>query len=355
MMRQTLAFAVVLSPALAQTTVVIPCDRDNVLIEDPAGALRAAASLGVHVGVTGQLNNRRRRGILHFDVAAIVPAGARVTSAVLTLTTSQSSLGSPPVTVSGHRVLQDWGEGSTVPVGGLGGGGAGGASTANSVTWVHTFFSGSTWTNVGGDFVAAPSLSLVAPSTFGSVSSSVTSAVLADVQGWLDSPTQNFGWLLKTDEVGASQARRFDSRENTAGSPPVLTVTYITPGQTTVWGTGCPVGAGTFSLSWVGAAVGGSPIQLVPVSGPPNALAANLLSLSYDPVGFPLLPQCDLYLPLSLIVNQSIFSLDASGSGSTTINMPPGFPGVMFTSQTAALHNSPSGYVLSNVAIAVLQ
>ena len=49
--------------------------------------------------------------------------------------------------------------------------------------------------------------------------------MVADVQGWLDNPASNFGWLMLGDESTNLTAKRFDTREST--SPPVLAITYI--------------------------------------------------------------------------------------------------------------------------------
>ncbi len=66
------------------------------------------------------------------------------------------------------------------------------------------------------------------PATTGSIT--ITSASLAaDVQGWLDSPSSNYGWLLRAQDEAAAAAR-FSSREGT--SPPSLRITYTAPAGT---------------------------------------------------------------------------------------------------------------------------
>ena len=58
-----------------------------------------------------------------------------------------------------HRVLSDWGEGTS----GAGGdplhmgGGGGSPATAGDATWLHTFFDTSFWANPGGDFSSTAS------------------------------------------------------------------------------------------------------------------------------------------------------------------------------------------------------
>jgi hypothetical protein len=50
----------------------------------------------------------------------------------------------------------------------------------------------------------------------------------ADVQGWLDSPATNFGWIIIGNESAALTAKRFDAHES-AATRPILTVYYTVP------------------------------------------------------------------------------------------------------------------------------
>jgi hypothetical protein len=45
------------------------------------------------------------------------------------------------------------------------------------------------------------------------------------VQSWVSNPDSNFGWVIRTDEIGAATSQRFNTREN-SNHPPRLTVTY---------------------------------------------------------------------------------------------------------------------------------
>src|SRR5262245_20547370 len=106
------------SPA---ATVTIGAAKDNTLIE--TGTTDAAqrtngGSFGIYVGRTN--TGTRRRGLIKFNVAAAVPAGATITSAALTLNFEfTSELSSRILTL--RRLLKDWGEG--IVAGGAGGGG----------------------------------------------------------------------------------------------------------------------------------------------------------------------------------------------------------------------------------------
>jgi hypothetical protein len=335
----------------AQTRVIVWCQQDNTLYEHPNGNLSNGAGPALFVGITGQATNPLRRALVQFDVAASVPAGAHIVSAELAIRTIQSTFGGM-LDVFGHRVAQAWGEGASVA---SGAGGAGGPAQPGDATWIHTFTPGSTWTNAGGDFVSSPSLVINTP-PFGLAVSTPTSALISDVQSWLDNPGSNHGWLLKTSEALAYVTRKIDSRETGTGIAPFLTVDYLLPGQTGTFGTGCSVGGGTFDYAMTGAAIGGSSINLVQSNGPPNQFAANLLSLGFNPVGFPLLPQCLLYLPIGpSIISHSFVPLDATGGASTPFLVPAGFPGYVIRAQSAAIAATPQGFVLSNAATAYLQ
>ena len=47
-----------------------------------------------------------------------------------------------------------------------------------------------------------------------------------DVQGWLNTPSTIYGWLLIGDETTSASARRFDSRESATNVQPALQITY---------------------------------------------------------------------------------------------------------------------------------
>jgi hypothetical protein len=54
--------------------------------------------------------------------------------------------------------------------------------------------------------------------------------MVADVQGWLDSPSGDFGWILIGPEGSGNTTKRFDSREYaTASNRPLLTIDYTAP------------------------------------------------------------------------------------------------------------------------------
>jgi hypothetical protein len=204
-----------------QTQIAITPVKDNTLFEDSTGSLSSGSGDYIFAGRTSPTNQGLiRRALVAFDVAGNIPPGATVMSAALTLTASMAQPSGPTVTL--HRVLSDWGQGSSN--GGSGGGGA--PSTSNDATWIHTFFDTDFWNTPGGDFVSTPSASqtIVSPGqyTWGSTAEMVT-----DVQRWLDSSSTNFGWLLRGDEGSTQTAKRFNSSEHAdTATRPILTIIY---------------------------------------------------------------------------------------------------------------------------------
>lgn len=342
-----LAGLIALAALPAQTTVTVNCAADNTLYETLTGDASNGAGTGLFIGLTAL--GSTRRAVLRFDVAAALPAGAEVLSARLNLNVTQST-SALALPISGHRLTASWGEGTSVA---SGGGGGGGLATTNDATWLHRFWNTSLWTTPGGDFAAAPSFTAAMP-PLGAFTSADTREAAADVQSWLDNPATNHGWLLKTDEVLSSTAHRVDSRES-LGTRPTLTVVYMLPGQNGTWGTGCPVGAGNFTAGWVGAPVGGTTVQIAKSSGPASSIGADFFTLSLDPAGSQLLPSCYVYLPLLEVIPGSAFLTDAAGAGTSSFQIPAGFPGVLINCQSAVLTNNALGFVLSNAALTVLQ
>lgn len=224
-----LAFAV---PVVADIVSLTPT-KDNTLYEFVAPSLGETGPASNGAGVSlfvGRTNNKGpsiRRGLIAFDVAGAVPAGSTINSVQLVLNMTQTIAGAEPVDL--HRLTADWGEGTSNATSGGGGGGA--PATTGDATWLHTFFSTSSWATPGGDF--SPTVSATeavddnGPYTWGS-----TAQMVADVQGWLDTPASNFGWILIGNESTSATAKRFDTRESgiaTGGGavPPQLIIDFV--------------------------------------------------------------------------------------------------------------------------------
>jgi hypothetical protein len=200
------------------TIINIMPSKDNTLYEfDPAeGDHSNGAGFHLFAGENGM--GELRRGVLAFDVAGTIPAGSTITAVSLTMNMSMTPTGAR--TIELHKLLADWGEGTShAPMGE----GDGAPATPNDATWRHRFFDSVFWTTQGGDFSATVSAS----QSVGGIGQYTwnSAQMIADVQSWLDNPESNFGWLVLGDESAAGTAKRFDTRES--ASPPVLTIQYI--------------------------------------------------------------------------------------------------------------------------------
>jgi hypothetical protein len=214
-------------PLSAEVSVLTPA-KDNTIYEDIEGSLSNGSGAEILAGISGTNGgNRVMRALLAFDLSSI-PDDSTIESVTLQMLQAnpRDRLGAQR-DVSLHRVLNDWGEGASIAVGGGGGGAAGAPAADGDATWLHTFFSGAMWQTAGGDFAESSSASIPVLGngvyTWGS-----TPEMIADVQAWLDDPSSNFGWLVKGDEVGSTAtAKRFVSRDTSVvGERPTLTVVF---------------------------------------------------------------------------------------------------------------------------------
>jgi len=177
---------------------------------------------GIFAGTTLQLVIRR--ALLRADLTSL-PPGTTVLGVTLELTVDRSggNLGDSPFTL--HRLNQDWGEGT---VDGPSAGGFGGAPDSGDATWSFNFFNSSPWDSPGADFVSTASAEANAGQA-GSVAMWTSQGLAADVQRWLDDPSSNFGWLIKSTQEGEQQiVKRFRSSQ-ASSSRPKLVVTIEVP------------------------------------------------------------------------------------------------------------------------------
>jgi hypothetical protein len=214
----------------ANHTVTLVAVRDNTLLESSLGAASNGAGDNFFAGLNA--HGERRRGLVAFDVAGSIPAGASIDSVALTLHLSRTNPGSGGThTVSVHRVLADWGEGGSDAVGEEGGGAA---AQNGDATWLHTFFDTDLWSNAGGDFTGTASAS-ASVATFSATDalnlySWSGPALTADVQSMLDDPSGDFGWAVLGNETEQFSAKRFDSKEDPVdANRPRLFVRYTLP------------------------------------------------------------------------------------------------------------------------------
>ena len=203
--------------ASALTISIMP-SKDNTLYEyDPAEGDHSNGA-GFHFFAGETAMGELRRGVLAFDIAGSIPPGSTITAVSLSLNMSRTLLETAR-TVELHKLLADWGEGTSHAPGEEG---DGAPATTNDATWRHRFFDTIFWAMQGGDFSAIVSASQVV----GPVGQYTWSSaqMVEDVQSWLDNPSSNFGWLVLGDESTNATSKRFDTRES--ASPPVLTIEY---------------------------------------------------------------------------------------------------------------------------------
>jgi hypothetical protein len=214
-----------LTALYANNEVSIVTTKDNTLIQTSDGSL--GNSLGdLFVGRTNQDANGTatlsiRRGLVYFDIAGNVPANATIDSVrlYLNLTKSSSQTNSD---ISLHKVLSNWGEGTSYY-----NGGQGAAATTNDATWTYSFYNTASWATPGGDF--EPTASAVATVAYTTpVEYSWSSETMkAEVQAWLTTPSANYGWLLQGDESTGKTVKQFSSKDTgTSGTYPTLKVYY---------------------------------------------------------------------------------------------------------------------------------
>jgi hypothetical protein len=208
------------APQAQAVTVTIEAFRDNTLIETADGSRSNGAFERTFSGRTNQATGSIRRAVLAFDIASAVPAGSTIQSVSLQLTHLSSN---GPEDAALHRLLADWGEGSSSSTGG-----SGAPSATGDATWLHTFYSTSFWTNAGGDFNATASAVTGLDLAATSLPTWSSAQMTADVQGWLDAPASQFGWILIGNESTNQTSQSFGSREQAlAADRPLLTVEFV--------------------------------------------------------------------------------------------------------------------------------
>lgn len=205
---------------VAADQLTFVASKDNTLYQDPEGGASNGQGPTMYVGRTAQ--GATRRSLIAFDLG-FIPPGSTITNVTMTVRVTRTRSGATPVTL--HRVLADWGEGSS-NAGTPGGGGSN--SRPGDATWLHRFYSNTLWTTVGGDFSPTSSAST---SVGGEGAYTWSSAgMTTDVQAWVDNPAANFGWLMRGSEAGSSTSKQFETSEsNTEEWKPRLRVTFTPP------------------------------------------------------------------------------------------------------------------------------
>jgi hypothetical protein len=212
------AFGCAGAASMSAAIINITPSKDNTLYQYDPVTGDTSNALGLHFFAGETAMSEIRRGVLAFDIAGHIPPGSTIIAVTLSMNMSRTALNTER-TIELHKLLADWGEGTSIAPGEEG---DGAPATPNDATWRHRFFDTMFWTNEGGDFSATVSASqsvgLIGQYTWSSPQ------MVADVQSWLDNPGGNFGWLVLGDESTSVTAKRFDTRES--ASPPMLTIEY---------------------------------------------------------------------------------------------------------------------------------
>jgi hypothetical protein len=222
MIRTSLMFAVATMPCMVALadSISLGSAADATLIQEPTGEYALGAAYNVYAGRIGDNGGATiRRGLMRFNFSAI-PAGSTITSVTLRLYMSQTQSGSQSVGL--HRCSLAWTEGTAFAFGG-----AGTNAGIGDSTWNYQVYPTVSWPTPGGAFAATASATK-AVSAVGFYSWSSTSALVADVQSWVNNPASNHGWVLKGNEAASTTVKRFESRE-AAANQPLLVVNYLPP------------------------------------------------------------------------------------------------------------------------------
>ncbi len=211
------------SPAGAASATLRP-GKDATIFGNGDANLSDGGSAYLFAGSSGE--NRKLRSLIAFTLDGQIPAGATITSARLTLAIN-TPLAGHSNTVQLHRVLADWGEGTTA---GAKGGGGGAPAVLGDATWSDAFFNRTKWSAPGGDFFGSVSASQPVSGNSGNVTFA-SAGLTADVQAWVNTPSINFGWIMVAQNESGRTAVRFWSREGQTLAP-TLAVEYTVPSGT---------------------------------------------------------------------------------------------------------------------------
>jgi hypothetical protein len=324
------------------TTISLVTSKDNTLYQSTDGNISNGAGPHFFAGMTS--GGTIHRGLLEFDLS-LIPSGATINSASLTLNMSKSLSGSGTITL--QRVLADWGEG-TSNSGDPGGGGA--FATPGDATWLNTFYNTGTWATPGGDFASTVTATAGIVGGLNIVSS--TPQLLADLQGWMTSPSTNFGWIVRGDETSFGSSLRFDTRESTLpGTQPMLVIDYSLAPSNPTWNRDADA-SWSNSANWLGGVPNASNVRATFGSA---ITAPRTITLSSEQivgtVSFNSAQRYTLSGPGTLNLTSSGRSLVEVLSGSHTIAAPVNFSNSATLSVESSSTLTMSGEMSSNASV----
>jgi len=202
------AAAAAVSPASAQTTVVINQSRPDVVYATLRGGTYADTNypgwLKTHAADTA---SNHRRALLKFDTQNRIPFGASVTSALLTVTVKSGSSADTTRTIGAYQVTSSWAETET--------------------TWNRRRTS-NTWVTGGGDLGTLLAKQVVSNVAGTKVTFDVTALVKLAVTGQLGSSRYTRIALVDLDAAGSVDSTRefYTPDESNSALRPTLKVVY---------------------------------------------------------------------------------------------------------------------------------
>jgi hypothetical protein len=206
--------AMALAHPASADLVTIPASQDATLFGASTANNNSSSGPGMFVGSDGM--SRPKRGLIEFNIAGSIPAGATINSVSLSLVLGQvAGSDTTPRTIGLFDVTTNWAGGTNGTTGhpgpGFGGTGQGFPPNIGDVTWNFSKFDTIPWSTPGGggDFSSTESAAIdVSQNLNTEYIWGSTAQMVADVQGWLDGTLPNFGWLLKNDSEGSATTLR---------------------------------------------------------------------------------------------------------------------------------------------------
>ena len=247
-------------------TVNIFPSKDNTIYQ---GASNNSNGLGTRLvtGLSSIWPGMKTRALLRFDVNGNVPFGSHITNANLSMNCASVTGTQSAITLSLYRMLDDWGEGTSaatlIPSLGV-------AATTNDATWINNLYPSSNWSTTGGAYFPLSSASTIVAGP--ALYAWSNTRMINDLQTWLNDPSTNKGWVLRTNETGANQEKLFNSKDDVSNKP-TLAITYTNNiVATTMSASNLP--ANTYTVVVTDALYGCTTSSVI-VIGQPNALIVS--------------------------------------------------------------------------------
>ena len=241
-----MACALGLASAGRADVLTVTSSQDAMIFAKSTGVDTGNASgMGPALFAGADGSSNKKRSLIEFNVSAI-PAGSTITSATVTLFLAQvagsgggAGFGGT-LTLSLHKLLQGWGEGTSgsPTSASVGGTGQGFTAVNGDSTWTDSFFNTNStlatpWTTPGGTFVAASSAdNTTTASAINTPYTWSSDQLTADVQSWVNGTSTNDGWeLLSNLETTPTSFLGFWSKDGAAANgnmliAPTLSVTF---------------------------------------------------------------------------------------------------------------------------------